>query len=227
MADVISLLKNNPTLKNCKDQCLADISNGVEYIKCSEGSVIFSLNELAGNVFAVCYGSVRLTKPNAQGRDTILSFLRTGDFAGAGVVAPGESNYPANAIAHEDCGLIKIPKKIYLEVWMRKPEIAQVIHSHLMTRIMEFQTEKSEVTLPVPKKIASFLVRTLDQQPQHYGNRINFPLTRKDIADRVGTSVETVIRVLSDWTQQSVIATNDKHIEVLDRKFLQSLLNAE
>ena len=41
------------------------------------------------------------------------------------------------------------------------------------------------------------------------------PITRKEIAEACGASVESVIRVMSDWSKQGFINTQDAHIEIL------------
>jgi CRP-like cAMP-binding protein len=90
---------------------------------------------------------------------------------------------------------------------------------------MEFQDDKVMTASPVPQKIARFLLRTVDSQAPIYGSRISLKLTRRDIAERVGTTVETVIRVLSKWSQQGWIRIEDQHIDILNREAFEDLLS--
>jgi CRP-like cAMP-binding protein len=45
---------------------------------------------------------------------------------------------------------------------------------------------------------------------------IAVPLTRQDISEMAGTTVETTIRVMSRWQKDRVISTNNKHIAIID-----------
>lgn len=227
MADILSIFRNNPVLKNCSEECLVKLLQGTNFFRVQEGQNLFKINEPAQYIYILSFGSIKLMKQNAEGRETIISFLRAGDFVGAGVVSSVPTNYPVTAVAHEDCGLVKIPKNRYLDIWMKNPEISGLLHQHLMSRMVDFHSEKAEITLSVPKKIASFLLRTLDQQPPHFGSVITLPLTRKDIADRVGTSVETSIRVLSEWSHKNVIKTCDGRIQILNREYLDNVISSD
>lgn len=57
------------------------------------------------------------------------------------------------------------------------------------------------------------------------GIRINLRLTRQDITDVVGTTVETAIRVMSRFKKQGILTTESKHIIITDRKKLQEMVS--
>lgn len=224
MADVLSLIKNLPVLKNCEEACLLELRSSAQYMEVPSGRVLFEAGEPAHSCYAICFGSIRLIKPTVSGKEVVMAFLRQGDFAGAGIMNQAQSRYPVTAIAHEDLGLLKISRENYLKHWEVKPHIAKVINQHLMQRMMEFQNNKSLQTATVPQRVASFLLRTLEQQPHDFGKTISIPLTRRDIAEHVGTSVETVIRILSEWTQKKWIHTVDQHIEILNEEALHKIV---
>ena len=76
------------------------------------------------------------------------------------------------------------------------------------------------------KRIAIFLLDLLERIQNTYGStsRITIPLTRQDIADRVGSTVETVIRILSTWSKQKLIDTQDKYIEIPNMSTLRQVV---
>lgn len=133
--------------------------------------------------------------------------------------------YPVNASAMEDSGVIQISRRLYIDVWQSIPDVAQRVNMQIMGRMMEFHDDKIMATSPVPQKIARFLLRTVDSQASIHGSRISLRLTRKDIAERVGTTVETAIRVLSKWSQDGWIQIEDHHIDILNRAALEEMLS--
>lgn len=112
----------------------------------------------------------------------------------------------------------------FLSDWQSRPVVARAVNLNIMNRMMEFQRDKAMAAAPIPVRIAQFLLASLEQQPSTMGNVIGIRLTRKDIAERVGTTVETAIRVLSSWGQKNWVATEDHRIMILDRKALEDLI---
>jgi CRP-like cAMP-binding protein len=85
----------------------------------------------------------------------------------------------------------------------------------------EFHHDKILVGAPVAERIAAFLLRTLDTQQPGFGSTIGFRLSRRDIAERIGATVETVIRVLSSWSQNGWISTDGQRITIHNRSALE------
>lgn len=224
MADILQKLKALPLTKDYDERTLIELSQGVEFIRLESDSVLFEAGQPGHFCYIISYGGVKMLKPSPKGRDAVMCFLQPGDIVAAGIMSNNPPVYPLTAVIQEDSGLLRIPRREYVEIWLNKPHIVRTVNQSLMSRMMDFQTDKSLFLSSVPQKVASFLIRTLDHQPQTYGQTIQLRLTRKDIADRVGTSGETVIRILSDWTQKGWISTTDQHITVMNRQALESIL---
>lgn len=223
--DIAAKLKALPVLQGCDDNLLAELASGLKFLRIETGDVLFRAQEPAHSCYIVSMGSVKLSRTTAGGREAVMCFCRPGDFIAAAIMMNPKPFFPLTATSMESSALLQIPRQIYVDVWQSKPEIARSINLNIMGRMMEFQDDKTMSTSPVPEKIARFLLRSLESQPTLYGNTLNLKLSRKDIADRVGTTVETVIRVLSQWTQKGWIATEEHRIVILDRAALEALLN--
>jgi CRP/FNR family transcriptional regulator len=221
---LIAKLKAVPALAEVDDTVLAELAKGVQFHRIENGHQIFRAGEPATSCYIVSYGSVKLVRSPTPGKEIVMTFCRAGDFVGAAMMIQPNSRYPLSAVAIEDSGIIQIPRDIYAEKWMSQPTVARNVNLSIMSRMMEFQQDKAVSSLPVAHKIASFLLRQLDQQGADFGDRINLRLTRRDIAERVGTTVETVIRVLSAWSQKGWITTESQHISVVNRKAIEDFL---
>jgi CRP-like cAMP-binding protein len=86
----------------------------------------------------------------------------------------------------------------------------------------------SLVASNVEKRIAALLLGLCEKHGSHTGQgiRINMRLTRQDIADIVGTTVETAIRVMSKFGKQGILTTESKHIVVTSKEKLSKLLSS-
>lgn len=67
------------------------------------------------------------------------------------------------------------------------------------------------------------MLRLVDRQAPEMRQRLQMPLTRSDIGQRIGAQNETVIRILSQWTKNGWIATDERHIIILNRAELEKL----
>lgn len=223
-ADFVAKLKVVPALDGLDDASLQELAQGLRFRRLEGESTLFHAGDPAEICYIVSYGAFKLTRVLPQGKEVVMCFCRPGDFIGAGVMMNTHPRYPLTAVAVEDSGLIEIPRSLYTEIWQSKPSVARAVNLNMMGRMMEFQQDKAMASAPVAQKIASVLLRLLDQQPEKNGNTISVRLTRKDIAERVGTTVETVIRVLSSWSQKGWISTTDQRITIEDRKAIETLL---
>ena len=78
----------------------------------------------------------------------------------------------------------------------------------------------------VETRVARLLFKLADKTggPGDGGTRLGLQLTRQDIADMVGCTLETAIRVLSRWQKEGLIKTREGVITILKRQELRRLL---
>lgn len=225
--DVSNKLRSIPLFKQFDDATISRLSEGLTFRRIDAGEFLFHAHSSADFCYIVSYGAIKLVRSLAPGKEVVMCFCQPGEFVGAGVMMNPSPRFPLTAIAVEDSGLLQIPRGRYVEIWQSDPTVARAVNLSIMGRVMEFQDDKVMAVTPVPQRIAKFLLRTLDQQPPQFGNRLNLRLARKDIAERVGTSVETVIRVLSQWTHSGWIETEEQRITVLDRAKLEAMIDSD
>ena len=77
---------------------------------------------------------------------------------------------------------------------------------------------------PLQQKVASLLITLLERNPTGNGLDLPLPLTRKEIADTLGATVESVIRIMSEWSKLGIIQTTDQYIRVVKPEKIIELL---
>lgn len=179
------------------------------------GEHAFSAGYPATHVYIILSGSAKLVRSHPDGKERIVHLLMRGEMFGAAVVMQG-GFYPVNAIALEQSTTMKIEAKTFQDFFLRHPTVGQILIAQLGERIQQAHNDRVMSFDSIEKRIAVFLLELLERVQNAFGktSRITIPLTRQDIADRVGSTVETVIRTLSIWSKQKLIDTQDKYIEI-------------
>lgn len=188
---------------------------------------LFSAGDPALSFGVVIYGAYKLCRPSPMGEDVIMHFSTPGDVVAAFIMGQPHPIYPISAVSMGNSRYLKIPQQNYLERWTKKPELILRIQSLLFQRMTILQDQKAFTKAPLNQKVAALLMQLLDRNTREEGMFLPLPLTRKEIADSLGASVESVIRVMSDWSKQGYIQTTGQQIEVCRPDKLIEILKIE
>lgn len=181
---------------------------------------VFNFGDEATAFGVVLSGAYKLSRPTAGGEDVIVYFSTPGDVVAAFIMTRPNPVYPVSVVAMGPSRLLKIPRAVYNSTWVRNPTLVTRMQMSLSGRIGLFQDQKALLRAPLSSKIAALLIGLLDKQPDQSDGYIPLPLTRKEIADSLGSSVESVIRVMSEWSKRGVFETTEKHIQILKPEIL-------
>jgi CRP-like cAMP-binding protein len=188
-------------------------------------TALFFEGEPPESLYAVLDGHVKLIKHSDDGRDVILRVAMPGDVLGA-VSAFGRRPHPFTALAMVPVTSLRVAGTDFAAIMKRFPPVAVQTVDDLIERLLEaHETMKSLATERVERRIARQLVRLVDRtgRPVADGVAIGVPLTRQDVADLAGTTVETAIRILSRWRREGRVRTVDGRIVVGDVTALRAV----
>jgi CRP/FNR family transcriptional regulator len=185
---------------------------------------LYTAGENAETFSFVLTGAFKLVRPTPRGEDAIVYFATPGDVIGGLVMLKPAGTFPVSAIALGPSTVLVLPRSTYANGWARNAKVQLKLNSALYSRMSVLQEDKANAKLSLQKRIASFLLSLLSKQPAGSGKRLSIPLTRQEIADSVGSSVESVIRTMSEMSQNGLIHTEDKQIEILRADKIAELL---
>lgn len=214
--DLVQQLAQSELFSKLAEDEVLTLSSHCRIRHIRRNETLFHTGDPANNVYVLLFGSVKLVRSNPEGKERIVHLLLRGEMFGAAVALQPGGVYPVTAIGLEHTGFIEISGTVFKNVFMKHPKIGQTLVSQMSERIQQAHNDRIMSFDSVDKRIAAFLIDLLRRSCARYGKttRIPVPLTRQDIADRVGTTVETVIRTLSDWTKTGLIMTESKQIEI-------------
>lgn len=133
------------------------------------------------------------------------------------------ATYRASAIASEDSAVLRFSRTFFYDGLSRIPTVRETVNKQIRERFLEFQNDRCMENIRVQQRIADFILRLWQRQKAELGLQIMIPTTRKDIAQRLGTHTETVIRILSQWTKKGWIKTVDKRIVIMNISKLKEI----
>ncbi|MDI6802091.1 MAG: Crp/Fnr family transcriptional regulator [Thermodesulfovibrionales bacterium] len=219
-------IKKIPIFSNLSDDEIKEIQPYVFRENIKKKKEIFSEGDPPDWFFLLLNGKVKITKLSHDGREIIIELISPPDFFGGFAVLKGFP-YPANAIAMEDSEIIKISMHNLLKIIDRFPNIMYEITSNLGERIREFHDTLKNIALErVESRIAALLLKLADKTGQKADGSImiDMRLTKQDIAEMVGTTVETTIRVMSKFKKSGFISDKDGKIIVKKIEALKAIV---
>lgn len=179
--------------------------------------IVFNYGDPALRFGIVLSGAYKLTRISPVGEESVIHFSSPGDVVAALVMAQKNIPYPVTVKAMGPARMLVIPQETYLNYWIKNPMLIIKMQGLLSTRMARLQNQKVMQRAPMSAKIASMLMQLAADDTKNDGQlEVPLPLTRKEIADSLGVTVESVIRVMSEWAKRGYIATTDHHIKILN-----------
>ncbi len=191
----------------------------------ARGDTIFEQDSPSDAFYAIASGRVKIFKMMPSGKDVILEVFGPGDPLGA-VAAYMDRPFPASASALEDTVCVIIPRAAFFRLLETQPSLVRGLLLGLTTRLVELTNRLAELTGGrIEPRFARLFVKLASQmgRPKRGGTYIPLALSRQELADLTGTTIETCIRIMSRWNKDSVVRTDKDGFVVLDRGELERL----
>ncbi len=207
---------------------LAELEQIVSHRSYAPGQAIFEEAEPAEYVYNISNGDVRLYKLLADGRRQITGFLRPGDFLG--LVKQDTYAYGAEAIDSVELCCMRI---VDLERLLR--EMPPVRDRLLDMSRDELAAAQEQMLLlgrkSAREKVLSFLLmraRDPDTPDDAVSTELDLPMSRGDIADYLGLTIETVSRTFTTLKDEGLIdLPSAQHVVLPDLEAVEAAANAD
>lgn len=201
---------------------LAGVSRLKTYPK---GDAIFAEGDPSDFFFIVVSGRVKIVKMLPSGKDVILEIFGAGDPFGAVAAYEGRP-FPASAIPLEETVCLLVPRTSFFVLLEQHPSLVRGLLLGLTQRLVELTNRLTEMTGGrVEARIARLFLKLADNmgRPAPGGIAIPMALSRQELADLTGTTIETCIRVMSRWGKDDLVRTEKDGFVLLDKASLEEL----
>ncbi len=196
-------------------------------VEANKEKIIFFQDEPSKHLYLVTGGTIEISNMYPDGRVYIHEFLGAGDVFGEGVLY-GQGKYPYTAQAREDATALRTGRGEVAELMVKyesfREEMIRILGRKIDLAYSKFRCIAGE---KVDRRITCVLMRYVDLRgiDEDCGMVIDTPLTNRDIAGLVGSTEETVSRVMSKLKKNDIITMENKHVVVKDEEALTEFFN--
>jgi CRP-like cAMP-binding protein len=223
--EVDALLAATPVFRKLAPPDRLTVARSASIKRYTKGATIFEQDAPSDAFYTIASGRVKIFKMLPSGKDLILEVFGAGDPLGA-VAAYDGRPFPASAVALEDTTCVTIPRLVFFRLLEEHPSLVRGLLLGMTLRLVELTNRLAQLsgTRIEPRFARLFLKLSGEMGRQERGGTfIPLALSRQELADMTGTTIETAIRIMSRWGKQEVVTTEKDGFVILDRKTLEAI----
>ena len=221
----IELLKRCPLFAGLKEEDLKRMRAVASLRQVGKKEILFGEGEEAKGFYVILSGKVKLYKISPEGKEQILHVVSAPDaFAEAALFLEG--SYPAFAEALADSRLLFFPKREFVKLIERNPQLSInmiVSLSHFLRRFASLIEELSlkEVSSRVAKYLIDLSLKSSKEEKDP--REVELDVSKSQLASKLGTISETLSRTLTKMRAKRVIDVKKNRIRILNRELLEEM----
>lgn len=212
-----------PLLSDAEQACLAEIGTFVQFPR---GSILQRQGEAATCIYNLVSGAVKTGRVSYDGKETVAAFHFPSDLVGLAE----NGLYLNTATALDAVGAYRLPLTSLKALLLKDA----TLEMHFLCKICHELREAQRHTILLASssartKIILFLHLLQVQGCIENGDitHIRFPMKRLDIANYVGTTIETVSRTLQNLSSEGLLLLEDTHsVRIVDQARFEQLVKA-
>ncbi|MEE8483672.1 MAG: Crp/Fnr family transcriptional regulator [Nitrospinota bacterium] len=181
------------------------------------GDSIFLDGDKSDHIFAIRSGLIKTFMTTGAGKEQIFNLVVPGNFMGLEATYSDSYSFSAAAITKSEVCFAR--KEKLLSLLRNNSDMAIEVLKILAAELRQARNQIKDLGLKSARqRVASFLL--LPPFFLNFGKKedrlLNLPLTRQEISELLGLTMETVSRVLSQFQDEGLIKVNRSNIEFLD-----------
>ena len=189
------------------------------------GQVIFHEGNRTNGIYCINKGKIKLFQLGSEGKEQIIRFAKEGDVMGYRALL-SEEPLSASAEVIEEAAVCFIPKSQVMALITENPDFNFKLLkalSHELGEAAKLITDLAQK--PVRERLAETLLMLKDTFELNEEQTIQVKLSREELANIVGTATESVIRLLSEFKKDEMIALEGRNIKLLNIPALARVAN--
>jgi CRP-like cAMP-binding protein len=222
----VSALRGIPLFRDFSDEQLAQVGATVTERRYAKHQFIVREGDPGDTFFMIASGSVAVCRVAPDGRETILSILKEGDFFGEmSLFDSSLRSASIKTLTEVEVGAIR--QSDFMGLIDRTPQIGKLLVVELSKRLRDANALIAATTSQdIRARLASLLLNLADQfgESVENGTRITLRLTNQEMANMIGTTRETVNRTLNRFWDERLVDMRTAHVVVTEPEKLRALI---
>lgn len=212
-----------------EDHALAECNQHKTTNTYKKGQVIFYEGNQAYGLYCIFDGRIKLYKTGVDGRQQIVRIAGPGGLLGYRSLF-SEEPYHATAEVIKDATICCVDKHAFFPLLIKNPNLALNIIKKLSR---ELRCAEDLVTSIAQRSVRERMAELLMILKETYGKtvktgfKIDLELSREELADMIGITQETAIRLLSEFKNDQLISVQGREIIILNAKALLEIARLE
>ncbi|WP_462325404.1 Crp/Fnr family transcriptional regulator [Desulfoplanes sp.] len=210
-------IRHIPLFKDLSEEHIRALASCAHSRTYNSGDILWMRGETAGSFHVVLKGTVKIFRSSIEGKEQTMYLFGPGEpFCLCSGFAP-EAVQPASAMALARAAVLSMSWDCLSKTTIEHPHLLLKIIQILSRRLKKAMDMVDALSLrEIPSRLALFLIQTCD----HECGTVTFQVSQREIAKIIGTTPETLSRVLKKFVDQGIVTTADRTVTVIDRERL-------
>ncbi len=224
--NILPFLQSNPLGREMTKAHLWDLANAAIKKNYRTGQTIINENDIAEVFYVVISGMVKMFKASPDGREQTLYIFGPGEIFGVCAIF-SDMVFPAGASALEESVLLTFKGDLVKDIAHQDPTILFNMIRVLACRLKESMALVELLALKdIPQRVASFLLMSTIKKDCREEAAVDLMITRREMAKIIGSTPETLSRVLKKLAMENMIELKGRRLRVLNRNALNDISRA-
>jgi CRP-like cAMP-binding protein len=224
----LSIVTSSGLFAGISEEQAERLRQAMVLVRLTRGDVLFREGEQADRLYLIQDGKMKLGHASPDNRENLLAVLGKGEIIGElTLFDPGARTATATAVTGAD--LLELTPEAFVE-WLKENPAASM---HLLTAMARRLRRTNEavgglVFHDVPGRVAKALLDLAEQFGEQAPDGVvlvQHSLTQEELAHLVGSSRETVNKVLAEYAARGWIRLDGRAVHILDRTHLEKRAN--
>jgi CRP/FNR family transcriptional regulator, anaerobic regulatory protein len=206
-------------------QEIASLDALVTYRNLESGAYLFHQHTPAKSVYMLDEGMLMMERSSSTGRRQVMAFMQPGNFIGI----PHNQHYDFTVSALRASRIREIPLKPFIELQDKVVQLKENVRgiggnilAHTLDQVFALGQKKAH------ERVCFLLQQLSNRLPRQRRHMIELVMTRQDIADYLGLTIETVSRAFGKLKREGIIDIYSAHtVEIMDMDTVADLALAD
>lgn len=221
------------TLRSCQiftglpEADIREIASFVSSKRLGKGDYLFHEGTPAAGFYIVQQGAINVHRVGANGKEQVIHIFHPVESLAEASLAGG-AGYPANARALEPSSVLLVPKAEFTALLRRRPELALRILGSMSQHLRVVIGLLDDLTLKdMETRLANWLLRHCPKPLPESPTLIHLDRTKRVLAAEMGTTSETLSRMLAKFRDQGLLRVKGNALTVTRPLELDKLLQRQ